>query len=83
MYDRKTIGTKDLLYEGEIQDWKIWLKHNTQKIKIVAFGPIISRHIDENTSKSVTGFIFWLPISLWAVTAAMKIKGTCSSDKKL
>ena len=37
---------------------KVGLKLNIQKTKIMAFGPITSWHIDGETMKTVTDFIF-------------------------
>ena len=39
--------------------------------------------IDGDTMETVTDFIFWAPKSLWVVTAAMKLKDTCSLEEKL
>ena len=38
---------------------KVGLKLNIQKTKIMAFGPITSWQIDEETMETVTIFIFW------------------------
>ena len=38
---------------------KVGLKLNIQKTKIMAFGPITSWQIDEETVETGTGFIFW------------------------
>ena len=59
---------------------KAGLKLNSQKTKIMASGPITSWHIDGET---VTDFIFWAPKSLQMVTAAVKLKDTCSLEEKL
>ena len=37
---------------------KVGLKFNIQKTKILASGPVTSRHIDEETMETVTDFIF-------------------------
>ena len=48
----------------------------------MASGPITSWQIDGETVETVTGFIFWgAPKSLQMVTAAMKLKNTCSWKK--
>ena len=61
---------------------KIGLKLSIQKTKIMASGPIISWQIDGETVETVTDFIFWgAPKSLQIVTAAMKLKDTCSLEK--
>ena len=62
---------------------KTCLKLNIQKTKIMAFGPIISWQIDEETVETVTEFIVWAPKSLQMVTAAMKLKDTCSLEENL
>ena len=60
---------------------KVGLKLTTQKTNIMASGPITSWPIDEET---VTDFIFWgVPKTLQMVTAAMKLKDTCSLEEKL
>ena len=59
---------------------KVGLKLNIQKTKIRASGPITSWQTD---GKTVTDFIFWAPKSLQMVTAAVKLKDTCSLKEKL
>ena len=59
---------------------KVGLNLNIQKTKIMTFDPITSWEIDGET---VTDFIFWAPKSLQMVTAAMKLKDTCSLEEKL
>ena len=56
---------------------KVGLKLNIQKTKIMASGPTTSWEIDG------ADFIFWAPKSLQMVTAAMKLKDTYSSERKL
>ena len=61
---------------------KVGLKLNIQKTKIIAPSPITSWQIDAETMETVT--LFWgAPKSLQMVTAAMKLKGTCSLEEKL
>ena len=63
---------------------KVGLKLNIQKMKIMASGPITSWQIDGETVETVTGFIFGgAPKSLQMVTAARKLKDTCSLGEKL
>ena len=57
--------------------------NNIQKTKIMASGPITSWEIDGETLRTVTDFILGAPKSLQMVTAAMKLKDACSSEKKL
>ena len=64
---------------------KAGLKLNIQKAKIMASGPITSWQIDGETMETVRDFILfsWAPKSLQMVTAAMKLKDTCSLEGKL
>ena len=62
---------------------KVGLKFNIQKTKIMASGPITSWEIDGETMETVTDFILGGSKSLQMVTAAMKLKHTCSLEKKL
>ena len=63
---------------------KVGLKLNIQKTKIVASSPITSWEIDGETVETVTDFILGGgPKSLQIVTAAMKLKDTCSLEEKL
>ena len=59
------------------------LQLNIQKTKIMASGPVTSWEIDGETVETVSAFIFWAPKSLQMVTAAMKLKDTCSLEGKL
>ena len=61
---------------------KVGLKLNIQKTKIMTSGPITSWEIDGETVETVSDF-FWAPKSLQMVTAAMKLKDTCSLEGKL
>ena len=49
----------------------------------MASGPIVSWQVDGETMEIVKDFISWAPKSLQMVTAAMKLKDTCSSKEKL
>ena len=49
----------------------------------MASGPIISWQIDGETMETVTEFILEAFKSLQVVTAAMKLKDTCSMEEKL
>ena len=62
---------------------KVGLKLNIQKTKVMASGPITSWQIDGETVETVTDFILGGPKSLQMVTAAMKLKDTCSLEEKL
>ena len=61
----------------------VGLKLNIQKTKIMASGLITSWQIDEETVETVADFILGVPKSLQMVTAATKLKDTCSLEKKL
>ena len=74
---------KSLLMKVKVESEKVGLKLKIQKTKITASGPITSWQIDGETVETVTDFIIWGPQSLQMVTAAMKLKDTCSLEKKL
>ena len=59
------------------------LKLNNQKMKIMPFGPITSFQIEGEKWKQWQIFFSWALKSLWMVTAAMKLKNTCSLEGKL
>ena len=64
---------------------KVSLKLNIQKT-IMASGPITSWQIDGETMETVIDFICWGvggAKSLQMVTAAVKLKDTCSLEEKL
>ena len=73
---------KSLLMKVKEESEKVGWKLNIQKTKIMPSSPITSRQIDGETWK-VTDFIFGGSKSLWMVTAAMKLKDTCSLEEKL
>ena len=54
-----------------------------QKTKIMTSGPITSWQIDGETMETVRDFILGAPKSLQMVTAAVKLKDTCSLEEKL
>ena len=63
---------------------KAGLKLNIQKTKIMASGPIISWQIDGGKQWKQWETLFsWAPKSLQMVTAALKLKDTCSLEEKL
>ena len=75
---------KSLLMKLKEESEKVGLKLNIQKMKIMASSPITSWEIDGETMETVTDFLFWgAPKSLQMVTAAMKLKDTCSLEEKL
>ena len=62
---------------------KVGLKLNIQKTKIMPSGPITSWQIEGETVDQWQPLFFWVPKSLQMVTAAMKLKDTCSLKEKL
>ena len=73
---------KSLLLKEESE--KAGLKVNIQKTKIMASSPITSCQIDGERKEWQTLFIYFLaPKSVQMVTAAMKLKDTCSLEEKL
>ena len=75
---------KSLLMKVKEESEKVGLKLSIQKTKIMASSPISSWQIDGETVQTVTDFIcFGAPKSLQMVTAAMKLKNTCSLEEKL
>ena len=74
---------KSLLIKVKEESEKVGLKINIQKTKIMTSGPITSWEIDGETVETVRGFIFWDSKSLQMVTAAMKLKDTCSFEEEL
>ena len=73
---------KSLLRKVKKESEKVGLKLRVQKTKIMASGHIPSWQIDGETMETVRDFI-WAPKSLQVVTAATKLKGTCSLKEKL
>ena len=80
-----THGQYALDDESERGEWKVGLKLNIQKTKIMSSGFITSWRIDRATLETVTDFIWGgaAPISLQIVTAAMKLKDAFSLEEKL
>jgi len=74
---------KNLEIKVKEESEKAGLKLNIQKTKIMALSPITSWQIGEETMETVTDFIFLGSKSLHLVTAAMKVKDTCSLEEKL
>ena len=74
---------KSLLIKVQKESRKAGLKFSIQNTKIMASSPITSWQIDGGKMETVTDFIFLGPKSLWTVTAAMKLKDTCSLEEKL
>ena len=83
----------NLLVRVKEESEKPVLKLNIKKMKIMASGPITSWQIDGEKVEAVSfHFLFswapnilfsWAPKSLRMVTAATKLKDTCSLEEKL
>ena len=74
---------KNLLMKVKEESEKAGLKFNVQKMKIMASSPLTSWQIDGETVETVTDFNFGGSKTLQMVTAAMKLKDTCSLEEKL
>ena len=74
---------KSLLRKVKEESKKVGLKLNIQKTKIMASGPITSWQIDGEKWKQWQTLFFLAPRSQQIVTAAMKLKDTCSLEDKL
>ena len=74
---------KSLLMKVKEEDEKAGLKLNIQKKKIMASGPVTSWQIDLVTMERGQTLFSWAPKSLKMVSAAMKLKDTCSLEEKL
>ena len=74
---------KSLLMKMKEESEKDGLKLSIQNMKILASPPITSWQIDRETIETETDFIWEAPKSLQMVTAAMKLKDTCSLEEKL
>ena len=75
--------SEELKMKVKEESEKVGLKLKIQKTKIMASVSITSWQIDGETVETVADFIFWAPKSLQMVTAAMKLKDTCSLEGKL
>ena len=77
-------GLKSLLMKVKGESEKVGLKLNIQKTKIMAPGPITSWQIDGETTGTVNRLYYsGAPKSLQMMTAAMKLKDSCSLEAKL
>ena len=72
---------KSLLMKVKEQNEEVSLKFNIQKTKIM--GPIASWQIDGETMERMRDLLWGAPKSLQMVTAAMKLKDSCSLEEKL
>ena len=67
----------------KVESYKVGLKLNIQKMKIMTSGPITSWEIDGEAVETVRAFFEGAPKSLQMVTAAMKLKDAYSLEEKL
>ena len=74
---------KSLLMKVKEESEKIGLKLNIKKAKIMASSPITSWQIDWETMETDRLYFLGAPKSLQMVTAAMKLKDSCSLEGKL
>ena len=74
---------KSLLMKVKEESEKVGLKLNIQKTKIMASGPITSWQIVTKQWKQWQTLFSWTPKSLQMLTAAMKLKESCSLEEKL
>ena len=74
---------KSLFMKMKEESEKSGLKLNIQKTKIMASGPLALWQIDGKQQKQWQVLFSWAPKSLQMVTAAMKLKDTCSLKEKL
>ena len=74
---------KSFLIKVKEESENAGIKLNIQKTKIMASGPITSWQIDGKQWKQWETLFSWAPKSLQVVTAAMKLKNTCSLEEKL
>ena len=73
---------KSLLMKVKEVSEKVGWKLNIQENKIMASSPITSWQIDGETMETATDFILGAPKSPQMMTAAMKVKDTCSLEGK-
>ena len=80
---KSTEELKSLLMRVKQESEKAEIKLNIHKTKIMECGPITSWQVEGEKVEAVTELFPWAPESLWRVTAAMKLKGACSWERKL
>ena len=74
---------KSLSMKVKEESEKAVLKVNSQKTKLMASGSITSWQIEWEKVETVTDLFSWALKSLWMVTTAMKLEGTCSLEEEL
>ena len=80
---KRNFSSFSLLMKVKEESGNVGLKLNIQKTKIMVSGPITSWQMDGEAMERVTDFVLGAPKSLQMVTAAMKLKDTCSLEEKL
>ena len=74
---------KSLLMKMKEESESIGLKLNIQKTTIMASSPITSWQINGKAMEIVQTLFSWAPKALKMVSAAMKLKDSCSLEEKL
>ena len=74
---------KSFLMKVKEESEKAGLKFNFQKTRIMASRPIASRQINGETMETVKDFLFGGSKITAMVTAAVKLKDSCSLEEKL
>ena len=74
---------KNILMKVREESEKVDLKLSIQKTKIMASSPVTSWQIHGEKMETVADYFLGIQKSLWMLTAAMKLKDTCSLGKKL
>ena len=74
---------RNLLMKMKEESEKAGLKLNIQKTKIMASSPITSSHIDGETMKTVTDFIFLVSKIIAGGDCSYENKNACSLKEKL
>ena len=76
--------TKEPLHEKERGEWRSCLKtQHSKNLKNMASVPTTSWPVDGETVETVPTLLLGASKSLQTVTAAMKLKDTCSLEEKL
>ena len=75
---------KSFLMKVKERSEKAGLKHNTQKTKIRASGPLLhGKETGKKKWKQWQTLFSWAPKSPQLLTKTMKLKDTCSLEEKL
>ena len=74
---------KNLLMKVKEESEKVGLQFNSQKTKIMAFGPISSWQVDGETVETVSDFIFLGSKITADGDCSHEIKDACSLEEKL